>query len=468
MEFTFFLDQDIKLPLYIQLYEHIKTEIQLGRIKEGEKLPSIRNLAQVLQVSKQTIETAYQQLIAEGYVQSRPRSGIIVLPVEEKEPNLVRFSAVFASAPAEERNVLYDFKYGDIDVDLFPMKIWRQCINTALDGPARDILLYGPYQGNADLRDEIRKYVFRARGISCSAEQIFLFGGTQQSVSFLSRLLHLQDGNVAMENPGYEGVRSVFLHYNCNIIPISLEKDGICIDELQKIRAKAVYVTPSHQFPLGMVLPIGKRLQLLQWACDTSSFILEDDYDSEFRYIGKPIPSLKSLDKEERVVYCGTFSKCFLPAARISYVILPLSLVEQGKQHINHCSQAASPILQKALSIFMKEGYFERHIRRMKTLYQHKHKVLLQSIEQFMGDHVNVIGQRAGLHILLHIKNGDAAHLIKKAEEHGIQVYSPARHWLHQEEAPSAFVMLGFGGLSQENIREGIRLLALIWNFLEV
>ncbi|WP_233523024.1 MocR-like pyridoxine biosynthesis transcription factor PdxR [Peribacillus saganii] len=465
MIFTLFLDKNATLPLYVQLYEYIKTEIEFGRMQAGEKLPSIRFLSKELQVSKQTIENAYQQLASEGYVESRPKSGFIVVQIEEQVIIPTHSKALDLPEPAATPKIVYDFKYGDIELELFPKRIWRQCINAALDGATEDILLYGLPQGSSELRDEIRKYVRKARGITCSAEQIFIFGGTQQSIGFLARLLSLRNNNVAMENPGYEGVRSVFLDEGCYIVPISLEKDGICIEELQDVAARALYVTPSHQFPMGMVLPVGKRLQLLHWACEANSYIIEDDYDGEFRYIGKPIPSLKSLDKDERVVYCGTFSKCFLPAARISYVILPPSLVEQGIEVITPYSQSASPILQKALAIFMKEGYFERHIRRMRTVYQQKHQVLLKSIGEYMGDHVEIIGQRAGLHILIKLREGDADTLIRKAAEHGIQVYSPAKNWLEEDQVPACFVMLGFGGLSKEMIGKGIKQLANIWKF---
>nr|WP_257985831.1 PLP-dependent aminotransferase family protein [Bacillus sp. M6-12] len=466
MIFTYFLNKDATKPLYVQLYDYIKTEIESGRIHAGEKLPSIRFLSKELHVSKQTIENAYQQLASEGYVESRPKSGFIVLPIEEQAVAQAHISPEDSPRPEAAPKFEYDFKYGDIELELFPKKIWKQCINAAMDGAAEDILLYGPHQGSAELREEIRKYVRKARGISCSTEQIFIFGGTQQSIGFLSRLLNLRGENVAMENPGYEGVRSVFLDEGSHIIPISLEKDGICTYKLEDVSARALYVTPSHQFPMGMVLSVGKRNQLLHWANEANSYIIEDDYDGEFRYIGKPIPSLKSLDKEERVVYCGTFSKCFLPAARISYVILPPSLVENGIQGIKAYSQSASPILQKALAIFIKEGYFERHIRRMRTVYQQKHQVLLQAIDEFMGDHVKVIGQRAGLHLLIMLRNGNAGNLINIASEHRIHVYSPAKNWLKQDQAPDCYVMLGFGGLTKEKIHKGIKQLAIIWKFL--
>ncbi len=211
-----------------------------------------------------------------------------------------------------------------------------------------------------------------------------------------------------------------------------------------------------------MVLPINKRMKLLSWAKEHSSYIIEDDYDSEFRYIGQPIPSLKSLDEAERVIYCGTFSKNFLPAARCSYVIVPESLVSKGLTSIKHYSQTCSPMIQKALSFFMSEEYFEKHVRRMKVTYQNKHKVLMNAISQHIGDNAEIIGQRAGLHLLLHLKNQKMEEIIQQAEKMEIRIYSPFQHWFNHRDIP--IILLGFGGLSERQIQEGIASIAQIIN----
>lgn len=454
---AFYFNHEISQPLYKQLYEYLKLEIQFGRLNAGEKLPSIRALALDLKVSKQTIDSAYQQLLAEGYIESRPKKGLYVLQMEELYTSEAKPISLFAPNNSKS-SLLVDFYYGAIDQRKFPLKTWKRCINDAMESDLGEVFLYGNRQGDTLLREEIQKYVSKVRGIQCSIDQIFIHCGTQQSIYFISRVLELENKKVAIEDPGYAEVRSVLRDERCQVTPVSLEVDGISISELQKSNAKAVYVTPSHQFPLGMVLPITKRIQLLSWAKESSSYIIEDDYDSEFRYIGQPIPSLKSLDQSERVIYCGTFSKNFLPAARCSYVILPKNLISKGKSSIEQYSQSCSPIIQRALAFFMREGYFEKHVRRMKVIYQSKHKALIQSITQHMEENVEIIGQRAGLHIVLNLKNKKAEDVIRDAEAMGIRIYSPHQHWFNEKKVPS--IMLGFGGLTEQQIKEGIELLA--------
>ena len=455
-----FLDPNARVPLYLQLYEAIKREIESGRLRAGEKLPSIRALAQELKVSKQTVDTALQQLLAEGYVESRPRSGLYVLPIDEEWRSATSPppSAPLATFP-DEADI--DFYYGAIDLEKFPLKIWKRCLTSAADSLSEEVFYYGNRQGDLFLREEIRKHVFQARGIACTVEQIFICSGTVQSIHFLTRLLQLSNQRVAMEDPGYAKVRYALRERLCKVIPIPLEEDGICLAELQQSGAKAVYVTPSHQFPLGMVLPIRKRLELLRWAEEHGSFIFEDDYDSEFRYMGKPIPSLKSLDTSDRVIYCGTFSKNFLPALRCSYVILPEKLAEKGRESLEYLTQSCSPLLQRALALFMRDGHFAKHVRRMKAAYQAKHKTLMKAVQENLGERVEIIGQKAGLHILLDIGDRNAEDLTRRAKQKGVRIYSPARHWAG--EHPGSYVMLGFGGLSEKQIQEGIRIFAEVF-----
>jgi len=263
-----------------------------------------------------------------------------------------------------------------------------------------------------------------------------------------------------MEEPGYSVVRTVFKNEGCHVVPVPLEKDGLSLEHVQSSRAKAVYVTPSHQFPFGMVLPISKRLQLLTWAYQTNGYIIEDDYDSEFRYRGQPIPSLKSLDEEERVIYLGTFSKSFLPTIRLSYIVLPPSLLVQYTSKFGHYNQSVSPIIQRAMALFIESGEFEKHIRRMRKSYQRKHQALLRNIEQNMGTKVNIIGENSGLHILLKVNTVSSFELIEAALQKGVKVYSPSKFWLYPTSESDTYIMLGFGGLSIEEIEKGIRLLA--------
>jgi GntR family transcriptional regulator/MocR family aminotransferase len=266
-----------------------------------------------------------------------------------------------------------------------------------------------------------------------------------------------------MEDPGYDGVKTIFRNHGCTLTPIPLEQDGLSIDHLLESAAKAVYVTPSHQFPLGMVLPIQKRSRLLQWASERDAIIIEDDYDSEFRYYGQPIPSLKAMDSANRVIYMGTLSKSFLPAARLSYIVLPKALMDSILPRLMSYNQPVSPIIQQAVMLFMSSGHFTKHIRRMRRMYQSKHKTVTSSIAKRMGERVEVIGDMSGLHLLLHVKGRDSGELIQLAEQSNCRVYSPQRHWDNPVQCPPGYIMLGFGGLEETEIEEGISLLSEAW-----
>ncbi|WP_299088824.1 PLP-dependent aminotransferase family protein [uncultured Metabacillus sp.] len=320
--------------------------------------------------------------------------------------------------------------------------------------------LYSENQGEFELRREISNYLLQSRGVRSAPEQILITAGTQASMALICLLLALREKTVAMEEPGYSGVRSVLEDQGCYIDPVPLEKDGLSVEHIQTSRAKAVYLTPSHQFPFGMVLSISKRMRLLKWAYQTGGYIIEDDYDGEFRYRGHPIPSLKSLDEQERVIYLGTFSKSFLPSARLSYIVFPPSLMVQYLRKFAAYNQSVSPIIQRAMDLFMQTGEFERHIRRMRKLYQRKHQALLRSIEQYMGNQVKIVGEKSGLHILLKLKGVTAFELIKNGLQKGVKVYSPSRFWLNPNTEGNSYIMLGFGGLSIEEIEKGVRLLA--------
>ncbi|MFE8697696.1 PLP-dependent aminotransferase family protein [Cytobacillus sp. FJAT-53684] len=460
MELSPFLNRELPEPLYSQLYDWIKMEIEEDRLLPGMKMPSIRQLTTQLKISRNTVETAYQQLQSEGYLESVPKSGIWVAEIEK--PSLhsikVKHPMMMESKPSSE--VLVDFEYGNVDLDKFPLKQWKKCLSDAVVQENDWLFQYSEKQGELTLRQEISNYLLQSRGVRSTPEQILITGGTQTSIVMICRLLALQENTVAMEEPGYNGVRSVFEDQGCHIEPVPLEKDGVSVEHIQKSRAKAVYLTPSHQFPLGMILSISKRMRLLKWAYETGGYIIEDDYDSEFRYQGQPIPSLKSLDEEEKVIYLGTFSKSFLPSVRLSYIVFPPSLMVQYSRRFAAYNQSVSPIIQRAMGQFMQSGEFERHIRRMRKLYQRKHQALLRSIEQYMGTKVKIVGEKSGLHILLKLKGISTSELIEKGLQKGVKVYSSSSFWLNPDSEGHSYIMLGFGGLSIEEIEKGVKLLA--------
>lgn len=460
VELTPFLRKEFPEPLYSQLYHWIKKEIEEGRLLPGMKMPSIRQLTTHLKVSRNTVEAAYQQLQSEGYLESVPKSGIWVAEMEKPPLHriVVEHPIKLKCKPSSE--VLVDFEYGNVDLAKFPLKQWKKCLSDAVDQENSWLFQYSEKQGEFALRREISNYLLQSRGVRSAPEQILITAGTQASMGLICQLLALREKTVAMEEPGYSGVRSVLEDQGCHIEPVPLEKDGLSVEHIQTSRAKAVYLTPSHQFPFGMVLSISKRIRLLKWAYQTGGYIIEDDYDGEFRYRGQPIPSLKSLDEQERVIYLGTFSKSFLPSARLSYIVFPPSLMVQYSRKFAAYNQSVSPIIQRAMAMFMQSGEFERHIRRMRKMYQRKHQALLRSIEQYMGTQVKIVGEKSGLHILLKLKGVTAFELIENGLQKGVKVYSPSRFWLNQKHEGNSYIMLGFGGLSIEEIEKGVRILA--------
>jgi GntR family transcriptional regulator / MocR family aminotransferase len=366
VELTPFLHKEFPEPLYSQLYHWIKKEIEEGRLLPGIKMPSIRQLTTHLKVSRNTVEAAYQQLQSEGYLESVPKSGIWVAEIEKPPLHriVVEHPIKLECKPSSE--VLVDFEYGNVDLDKFPLKQWKKCLSDAVDQENSWLFQYSEKQGEFALRQEISNYLLQSRGVRSAPEQILITGGTQASMGLICHLLALREKTVAMEEPGYSGVRSVLEDKGCHIDPVPLEKDGLSVEHIQTSRPKAVYLTPSHQFPFGMVLSISKRIRLLKWAYQTGGYIIEDDYDGEFRYRGQPIPSLKSLDEQERVIYLGTFSKSFGPSVRLSYIVFPPSLMVQCSRKFAAYNQSVSPIIQRAMAMFMQSGEFERHIRRMR------------------------------------------------------------------------------------------------------
>lgn len=458
------LESQSQVPLYLQLYQYFKEGIQTGDIPAFKRLPSIRELANDLHISKTTIQMAYQQLLAEGYIESRERSGYFVVEIERDPfgdfPNVPRPSADDMSHTLTSE-CLIDFYLSGIDTAYFPIQKWKACVNQSL---SEEILTYGDKQGEPALRLEISQYLRRSRAVNCTADQIVIGSGTQTVMKLLSQLIGLNGQKIAMEDPGYGGVHHVFQGLGFEVVPVKLKDDGIHLEELETSGAEIVYITPSHQYPLGMVMPISKRVQLLRWAEENGGLIIEDDYDGEFRYHGKPIPSLQGLDAHGHVVYAGTFSKSLMPAIRMSYLVLPESLLKVYRENISQYDQTASRLHQAALQLFMENGEWERHIRRMRKIYQKKHDLLLETIKSVIGDHAKITGQNAGLHIAIQVNSEKSAdELVSIAGQSGVKVYSTSAQWISKQKDDSSVILLGFGGLSEKQIVEGVEILHEVW-----
>ncbi|MEK5061454.1 GntR family transcriptional regulator [Paenibacillus sp. FSL H7-0326] len=467
------LDAESKEPLFIQLYNFLKSEIQSNHIAPNSKLPSQRKLANNLNVSRNTVDAAYQQLISEGYIRSEARRGIFV--VEIKNDLLLsgfpkidsnRSNILMNQNQEEEKTPeqeIYDFKYGDIDLVHFPFKVWRQINMKALNVEQASLLLYGDPQGEIELRKHISRYLFQSRGVECSEEQIVIGAGTQYLIGLLCNMIG-RNFVYGIEEPGYDRARLILKDYGKRVAPIPLDNQGLNVSELIRSDVKAVYVTPSHQYPTGTIMPVSRRLDLINWARETDGYIIEDDYDSEFRYESKPIPSLQSLDCYGNVIYLGTFAKSLIPSLRITYLVLPSKLLSIYKEKFWGYKQTVSRIHQHTLNLFIESGDWLKHLNRVRNIYRKRHHELLEAIQMNMKDRVRIIGSGSGLHLLLEVNNGMSENqLIASAKEMGVVIYpvSPFYEIPPSQEFPK--VLLGFAGLDENRIREGIKILNKAW-----
>ncbi|TNO94930.1 PLP-dependent aminotransferase family protein [Bacillus sp. CD3-1a] len=461
LELTPNLNMNSKKALYVQLYEYIKKEIKDGTISAFTKLPAKRKLAGYLQVSKNTIEAAYEQLLAEGYIESISRKGYFVCKFEQMM-DVEGSETEVEEIPFREGNYTFDFTQTGVDTNTFPFTTYRKLINDVWQPHNNDLLFLGHPQGELSLREEIANYLYESRGVRCSASQIVLGAGTQILVKLLFQLL--KGSNYAVENPGYHRKMVVFEQGEKKVQMLSLDRDGICMADLENSDANVVFVTPSHQFPYGMIMPITRRTQLLQWAKkEEDRYIIEDDYDSEFRYSGRPIPALQGLDTDGKVIYMGTLSKALLPSLRMSYIVLPKNLIKKYQKEYLFYTQSVSRMDQEVIRKFLHEGYWGKHIHKMRVVYRKKRDRLVFEIEKYFSNHVEVIGEDSGLHILLKVHNGmREEELIKAAAKYSIKIY-PVSTYYKADTAPENVVLLGFAILSEEEIEQAVQLLNIAW-----
>jgi GntR family transcriptional regulator/MocR family aminotransferase len=467
------LDEHSNTPLYVQLYDSIKNEIVSGRLAEHTALPSVRRMADFLAISTTPVEMAYDQLLAEGFIASKPRSGYLVQKLPDPYMQLgggQTDSSAWRETrkyPARDTTVYtYDFHLSKNDFTCFPFTIWRRLSNQLLRLEQKDLLFYGDPQGERGLRQEIARYLHQFRGVTCSPEQIVIGAGSHVLLTFLGLLLREDAAEIGVENPGYPLISATFQQHGYQVVPISLEEDGIRIGELYESGVRLVYVTPSHQFPRGMMMPVAKRLQLLEWAAQVNGYIIEDDYDGEFRYHGRPAPSLQGLLPQTRVVYMGGFSKSLAPAIRINYMVLPEILLDRYHklEYEALFEQSSSPILQKTLQLFMARGYWEKHVRKMRNVYRKKHDLLVETVEETFQEKGEIIGKGAGLHVLLKVHSPcSERELIEKAKRAGIRMSSASFTWMKPPEEERKEFFIGFGGVPLDQIEKGIRELHKVW-----
>ncbi len=458
MDMMFRLDTEGGKRLYVQIYEYIKSEIRGGRLSCGEKLPSTRVLAGNLQVSRSTVDLAYEQLVSEGYLEARPGSGYYVGQVEE----LYGLGSLLHKSPSGKKQAgkhLVDFSTGAIDMGAFPFGTWRKLNKLVLAEDEGSLFRLGDPQGDLELRETISKYLHASRGANIRPEQLIIGAGNEYLFLLLEKILG-RNRKIALEKPTYGKAYSSFQSFGYEISRIPMDKNGMSVEALKESGAEIAYVMPSHQYPTGVVMPIGRRQELLRWAGEAEGrFIIEDDHDSEFRYKGRPIPCLQSIDRRDKVIYIGTFSKAIAPAIRISFMALPQPLLEVYQEYYRFFSSTVSRIDQRILQHFMEEGHFERHLNRMRKTYRTKHEEILQLLKPFRGK-FDIQGENAGTYLVLTSKEGKKeAELIALAEQVGVKVYGMSqKHDLEHEEYHA--ILLGFGGLSIADLRRGISALA--------
>ncbi len=458
-------------PLYEQIYQYIKDEIRKGNIRPEKQLPSSRELAKSLKVSRSTTQLAYEQLVSEGYLEAVPRKGYFAASLDGIFPSVARSAAARMdqkkelSLGMEKENVRgqlfrekfeVDFSPRGIDLEGFPYATWRKISRSVLKEEDRELFLKGEPQGDLILREAIREYLHAARGVNCDVSQIVIGAGNEYLLMLLSQLIG-GDAVIAMENPTYRQAYRVLSGVGHKVLPVGIDKNGFCVKEIAGQDVQAAYVMPSHQFPTGIVMPVRRRQELLSWAGEQRGrYLIEDDYDSEFRYKGKPIPALQGMDQNGCVVYMGTFSKAIAPAIRVGYMVLPEALLSAYLEKGRFYSSTVSRVDQRILASFIAGGYFERHLNRMREIYKGKHDVLLGELKP-LDKRFEITGEFAGLHVLLKDKKKETEQsLLEKAAEKGVRVYGLSGFYMEEAQAKeTSTIVLGYAGLTEEKIRRG-------------
>lgn len=456
--------------LYEQIYEYIREEIKSGRLMQNEKLPSARFLADYLQVSRTTVDMAYDQLVSEGYLEAKPRRGYFVSTYEELSAidgaigqRDSTISRTADAMPVWNPQIRYDFSPNAIDMRYFPFATWKKITKNILVDANSKMFSLGEPQGDPELRTTICRYLHGSRGVNCEPEQIIIGAGNDYLLLLLEKILG-RHVCVAMENPTYVRAYKIFRSCAYPVRFIPMDESGMRVDCLRRTDAQVAYVMPSHQYPTGVSMPIGRRMELLKWAADAEGrYLIEDDYDSEFRYKGKPLPSLQASDHNGRVVYIGTFSKAIAPAIRISYMVLPYPLLERYRRECGFYASTVSRIDQTILNEFIQDGYFERYLNKMRKRYREKHELILNELKPFERA-FDISGSNAGLHVLLTDRQGRREdELAAAAMEEGVRVYQMQDFRMGESASTPAMLILGYGALTGEEICEGISRLQNIW-----
>ena len=477
-------------PLHRQTYRALREAILAGRLRPGARLPSTRDLAAELGVSRNTVLQAHDRLTAEGYAVTRPASGTFVagaLPAPRPAaagggrrgahddapgsatplPRLSEFGRRLAETVPPNRaswslpreKVSHDFRYGEPAYSDLPLATWARILGRRARGISAQRLAYQAPGGAEELRTALAAYLSRARGVVCSPEQILVVRGTQQAIDLTTRLLVDGGDRVVLEEPHYTGFSFCLRALGAGIVHVPVDAQGLQVEALDRIAsARLACVTPSHQFPSGGVLSLSRRLALLDWARSRDAYVLEDDYDGEFRFAGDPLECLQALDRHQRVLYAGTASKVLFPSLRIGWLVVPAPLLPTFRSAQALTDTGTATLEQLALADFIAEGHLERHVRRIRKRHAARRRALLDAVSRELGERARVLGVSAGLHVLLRLESvarRDLPALRAACVARGVGVY-PASPF-YAKPPPWAELLLGYGGLGERAIREGVR-----------
>ena len=459
---TLSLDRENGLPIYEQLYRYFTGEIHSGRLKAGEKLPSKRALCQHLNISCSTVETAYGLLTAEGFAEARPKSGYYVLDyttLDTVHDNNESKSAATETKQEKQAAISSYFSTSAVDTSLFPYSSWARLTKRVVyDCPF--LLQRGDMQGELSLREALASFLSQYRGVRCTSDQIVVGAGMEYLTEILIKLFS-EDAVFALEDPGYSSISRILHNNGRQVKYVELDEFGMNAKKLYKSGASVAYITPSHQFPMGITMPAGRRSQILHWASQKENrYVIEDDYDSEFRYSSRPIPAMQSLDAMEKVIYVGTFSRSIAPSIRVAYMVLPYKLLSRYREVFEKASSTVSRYEQEVLARFINEGYYSRYLRKVGNLYKNRCEKLCAELLGIDGIHI--AGNGGGIHFLAWSDNLTGEQMYERALYEGIMVHKLS-DYCREAKSPLQAVVVGFGGADDNKRNEIIARLKKAW-----
>lgn len=458
------LNPDSNIPLYHQLYTYIKEEIQSGRLAKNTRLPSKRKLSQYLKISQNTIQTAYEQLIEEGYVVSEERRGFFICDIVHMKHLQLPPEYDERKSKQQSLPIKYDFSYHGVDMSTFPYAVWRKLMKEIINEYDPELLTLGDSLGFYSLRAAIAGYLHQSRGVNCTEDQIIISSGTEILFQSLIQLFD-EDSIYGIENPGYEKLNQLFTSNRARFKAIPLDKNGMLPEEIKKSNVNIICITPAHQFPTGEIMPINRRIQLLNWANEANNrYLIEDDYDSEFKYSGKPIPALQGISANGKVIYMGSLSKSLSPTIRVSYMVLPPKLMKKYREKLSYLICPVPLMEQKVLCRFIADGYFERHLNKMRNVYKKKRETLVKAIQN-INCNIEILGADAGLHLLVRIPNHMTEdELISSALKKGVKVYGISKYYYDiSYPCIPPTIIIGYAVLTESEIEKAVQLLYEAW-----